>query len=293
MNPKVPLPIPHHRCRFGSRPAVRTGPWTVERGQSPPPCLSGGRRSTAMFPGLHVTDLTPASGGAYTANREWCLSRGASVHPMPVSAFDYKHQLKGSGAPQEFDLILCFGLCMGVFGAQDTVAKHSSNSTVARQYRFLGSAYHQQIFNEALMGQSFSATHVLCHVASQARAVAPCALNYPSWRSRIYNPASGGRHLTQLMGRELAASREPLVANVTGPGAKLAATHTVTTRWNEDQLDVQSMVLTTLRSGGAVLILGAGRMSFFAHFGCRNACSRGSPDSQADVRCRSQGNKMF
>ena len=113
MNPKVPLPILHHRCRFGSRPAVRTGPWTVERGQSPPPCLSGGRRSTAMFPGLHVTDLTPASGGAYTANREWCLSRGVSVHPMPVSAFDYKHQLKGSGAPQEFDLILCFGLCMG------------------------------------------------------------------------------------------------------------------------------------------------------------------------------------
>ena len=215
-----------------------------------------------MFSNLHVTDFSPASGEVYTANREWCLSRGARVHPMPVSAFDYKHQLKGSGAPEEFDLILCFGLCMGIFDANNSLTKWGANSSVSRQYNFLGGAPHQQIFNEALMGQSYRATHVLCHVASQARGVSPCAINFPFLRGRAYNPADTSRHLTQLMGRELEPSREPMVANISGPGARLAATHTVATMWNEYQIDLQSMVLTTLNAGGTVLVLGAGQMRF-------------------------------
>ena len=215
-----------------------------------------------MFSNLHVTDVSPASGKVYTANREWCLSHGVRVHPMPVSAFDYKHHLKGSGAPEEFDLILCFGLCMGVFGANNRLANVGANSSVSRQYKFLGGTHHQQTFNEALMGQSFRATHVLCHTASQARSVSQCAISFPSWRSRVYNPANTSRHLTQLMGGGLATSGEPLVANITGPGARLAATHTVTTQWGEHQTDLQSMVLATLDAGGTVLVLGAGQMRF-------------------------------
>ena len=140
------------------------------------------------------------------------------------------------------------------------------------------------------MGQSFRATHVFCHVASQARGVAPCAMSFPSWRSRIYNSVGSGGHLTQLMGHDLAISQEPLMANITGPGAKLAATHIVTTRAEEDQLDVQSMVLTTLSAGGTVLILGAGQMRVLPTLDVQTPVPAGRP-IQAYLRCHSQCNQ--
>ena len=85
---------------------------------------------------LHVTDLTPASGVTYYNNRQWCAKQGACIHPQPVSLFDYKHML-GDDAPP-FDLIVGFGLCFNVFADEGTsLCSWQSNSTVARQYRYL------------------------------------------------------------------------------------------------------------------------------------------------------------
>ena len=68
----------------------------------------------------------------------------------------------------------------------------------------------------------------------------------------------------QLMGGQLRRSQEPLVVNVTGPGVKAAHTHMVTTHSEEIQIDVQSMILSTLGHGGSVLVLGAGQMRLLA-----------------------------
>ena len=66
------------------------------------------------------------------------------------------------------------------------------------------------------------------------------------------------------MGGNMRRTREPLLVNVTGPGAKAALTHMVTTPLEEIQIDVQSMILSTLGNGGSVLVLGAGQMRLLA-----------------------------
>ena len=62
----------------------------------------------------------------------------------------------------------------------------------------------------------------------------------------------------------LRSTPEPCVVNVTGPGVKAAHTHMVTTPLEEIQIDVQSMILSTLGNGGSVLVLGAGEMRLLA-----------------------------
>ena len=82
-----------------------------------------------MYPGLHITDLTPAAGETYYRNRSWCVEKGATLHPQPVNLFDYKHMLsKNSDAdlPATFDLVVCFGLCFNIFGT----AGHTSAPVV-------------------------------------------------------------------------------------------------------------------------------------------------------------------
>ena len=216
-----------------------------------------------MLRNLHITDLSPASGHVYNSNRQWCLDNGAVVHPMPVSAFDHKHMLRDTAAPAEFDMIVCFGLCFNTFSNNDWLAKPGTNSSVRRQYKCLSSTPHQQIFNEALFGQSITSTQALIHTAKQASFISPRALNFPVCRGRMYNPP-GDRHAHQQMGGNMRRTREPLLVNVTGPGAKAALTHMVTTSSGEVQIDVQSMILSTLGNGGSVLVLGAGQMRLLA-----------------------------
>ena len=79
----------------------------------------------------------------------------------------------------------------------------------------------------------------------------------------MFNP-QGARHVHQLMGGALRRSQDPLMVNVTGPGVKAAYTHMVTTHSEEIQIDVQSMILSTLGNGGSVLVLGAGQMRLLA-----------------------------
>ena len=212
-----------------------------------------------MLRNLHITDISPASGHVYNSNRQWCLDNGAVVHPQPVSAFDYKHMLRKTEAPAEFDMIVCFGLCFNTFYGSDGLAQSGTNSSINRQYKCLSGTPHQQIFSEVLFGQSITSTQVLIHTAKLASFVSPRAMNFPLCRGRMFNP-TGERRLQQLMGGNLRPSGEPLMVNITGPGVKAAHTHMVTTQSEEIQIDVQSMMLTTLQAGGSVLVLGAGQM---------------------------------
>ena len=170
-----------------------------------------------MYPGLHITDLTPAAGETYYRNRSWCVEKEATLHPQPVNLFDYKHMLaKNSEAdlPATFDLVVCFGLCFNVFGtAGEHLGSGGTNSTVSRQYSFLshGSMSHQQIFNEALMGQDMSATHILIHQTNHA-VVSPVPVSYGFAKARMYNP-EGGRHV--LDGGS--CPEYPTLPNIEGP----------------------------------------------------------------------------
>ena len=86
--------------------------------------------------GLENTDTIPASGGTYYDNRLWCAEQGACIHPQPVSLFDYTHAPGFDAHP--FDLIVGFGLCLNVFADEGTsLCSWGTNSTVARQYRYL------------------------------------------------------------------------------------------------------------------------------------------------------------
>ena len=64
------------------------------------------------------------------------------------------------------------------------------------------------------------------------------------------------------MGSKMTDSFAPLVCNVSGPGTLDALTHVRTTPSLEQQLDVQSAIMTTLWAGGSVLVLGCGAMRF-------------------------------
>ncbi len=115
----------------------------------------------------------PASGKDYWENRQWLLQQGAHIHPQPVNLFDYKHMLRKNPdirVPLAFDLIVGFGLCLNVFADAGHLAHRHQNSTVTRQYGFLARTTskldsHQQLFNEALMGQCINSTQILIHQA--------------------------------------------------------------------------------------------------------------------------------
>ena len=237
-----------------------------------------------MLRNLHVTDLTPASGETYHYNRQWCAEQGACIHPQPVSLFDYKHML-GDDAPP-FDLIVGFGLCLNVFADEGTsLCSGQSNSTVARQYRYLAHSdlTHQQLFNEALLGQSVNSTQILIHQVNHA-IVSPTPLSYAFAKVRMYNP-NGLRHLSMRMGAQMTESTAPLVCNVSGPGALDVLTHVRNTMHCEQQLDVQSAILRTLAprergAAGKVLVLGAGDLRFLRKLGHAEPLDSGRPVRQ-------------
>ena len=208
-----------------------------------------------MLRNLHITDLTPASGETYVKNRQWCVDHGATVYSLPVSLFDYRRMMcKDPDAivPSDFDLIVCFGLCLNVFASGDKL-RSKENSTVSRQYRFLAGGPHQNLFMEALLAQNVNTTQILIHQRNHA-IVSPVALSYCSAKMRLYNP-QGPRNLSIV-------DLWPLVCNVSGPGTIDVLTHVRNTRLCEQQLDVQSVILATLAAGGSVLTLGSGDLRF-------------------------------
>ena len=221
----------------------------------------------AMLRNLHITDLTPASGETYYNNRQWCVEQGAQMHYEPVSLFDYKHMMRknpDAPAPLSFDLIVCFGLCLNVFASAEQLSTGTKNSTVARQYRFLARsesslASHQQLFTEALLGQDVNSTQILIHQINHA-IVSPVPVSYCFAKIRLFNPEA--RRVGMFMGSQMSASTSPLVCNVSGPGTIDALSHVRSTASCEQQLDVQSAILATLRAGGSVLVLGAGDLRF-------------------------------
>ena len=216
-----------------------------------------------MLRKLHITDLTPASGETY-----YYLEQGAQMHSELVSLFDYRHMMRKNSdapAPLSFDLIVCFGLCLNVFASAEKLSTGIKNSTVARQYRFLARsesslASHQQLFTEALLGQDVNSTQILIHQISHA-IVSPVPVSYCFAKIRLFNP-EGARKVGMFMGSQMSASTSPLVCNVSGPGTIDALSHVRSTVSCEQQLDVQSAILATLRAGGSVLVLGAGDMRF-------------------------------
>ena len=237
-----------------------------------------------MLSNLHVTDLTPASGEIYYYNRLWCAEQGARVHPQPVSLFDYKHMLGDDGPP--FDLIVGFGLCLNVFADEGaSLCSWGANSTVARQYSYLAGSdlTHQQLFNEALLGQCVNSTQILIHQVNHA-IVSPVPLSHVFARARLYNP-DGPRHLSMRMGAKMTESNSPLVCNLSGPGTLDVLTHVVNTEHSEQQLDVQSVILRTLapsRQGtaGKVLVIGAGDLRFLRTLGHAVPLDSGRPVRQ-------------
>ena len=221
---------------------------------------------------LHVCDIHPAAGEEYMNNLQWCRDHGVVVHSKPVNLFDYKHML---GSDDDFDLVIGFGLCFGTFCGANNVSRWKKtdlpreppireSSVEQRQYshlwnRWKGAPSVQQTFNEALMGQNLRTTHIMIHESHLVKGLSPHAIHFPTFVARMYNPL-GPRHLTQKMGHELVPSGNPMMAAVTGPGSEVASTHLRETFHQERQLDVQSMILTTLNANRRVLIVGAGEM---------------------------------
>ena len=74
------------------------------------------------------------------------------------------------------------------------------------------------------------------------------------------------------MGAQMTESTAPLVCNVSGPGALVVVTHVRNTIYCEQQLDVESAILSTLAPGergaeGKVIVLGAGDLRFLRTLG--------------------------
>ena len=151
------------------------------------------------FNGLFVTDVWPASGEQYLETRTHLLDRGAHIHQLPVNVFDYRFTMvKDVDVPQpdQIDLIVGFGmnfLCFGDHGM-------CSGSSTQRQYDHLAAGKkqfmhfnHQQIFNEALLGQSLRTTQILIHQDNHAF-ISPILTDVACARVPLYNPPGEDLH---------------------------------------------------------------------------------------------------
>ena len=114
--------------------------------------------------------------------------------------------------------------------------------------------------------------------------VSPVPVSYAFAKVRMYNP-DGPRHVGMRMGAQLTASTAPLVCNVSGPGALDVLSHVRNTARGEQQLDVQSAILSTLAprepgAEGKVLVLGAGDLRFLRTLGHAAPLDSGRPVRQ-------------
>ena len=133
------------------------------------------------------------------------------------------------------------------------------------------------------MGQNLRTTHILIHESHLVKGISPHSINFPGFVGRIYNPLDHPRHVTRKMGSELRPSKNPIMAAVTGPGSTVANTHVRTTVHQERQLDVQSMILTTLYANRRVLIIGAGEMRLLPTLSASFPVPGGKPVVMPDI----------
>jgi hypothetical protein len=217
--------------------------------------------SSRLLNGLVVTDVWPAAGPTYLENRARLLEYGAQLHQTPVDCLDYSFTMAKDGGMarrERIDLVVGFGMNLNCFGDVGT----NRWSSTDRQYKHLSACAagrkqflhfnHQQVFSEALLGQSLSTTQILIHQDNHAF-ISPTLSDVACARVPLYNPP-GEDQLFMKMGYDNRRSLKPLWCNVTGNVMD------VLSHARGECLDVHSCIAATLVSGGTVLVVGAGEL---------------------------------
>ena len=221
---------------------------------------------------LIVTDLAFPGGERAPVNREWLRSKGATVPQQSVSAYDYLSDMNRAGVfVDRVDLTITFGYCPSSYnsicsGMVDTNPKKSPyNSTNHRQYKWNPSNWLQHL-NESLIGQDAASTNVIIGPAHQIDSIKQTFKSYPATVVRLYIPQSErGQPLFRIrMGSQCKFQDDMiLMAHVSGPNGEAVQTHFVKTSSGEIQLDISSLIMTTLRHEGTVVSLASGECRLF------------------------------
>ena len=219
---------------------------------------------------LHITDLSPASGDDYVRNRQNLRAYPVvEMHDEPVNVFDYAFSMKKAGTlpSRPFDLVLSYGMSFNSWCQEQQMGTSATqlpngkpirfSSTIDRQYQYLSKhgLEMQYLFTETLVGQDANVTNICIQPANYITTVA-AAMSFPFHVWRVENDG----YLQMRMGNQRNPPHHPLVASVTGPGVMQVATHQRSTGHQEIQLDVASVINSTLNNNGEVLCLGSGEL---------------------------------
>ena len=225
------------------------------------------------FKGLIVTDLMFPGGEKAPAMRRWLRSQGATVPLESVSVYDYLYDMNRAGVfVDRVDLTITFGFCYSSYNSLatdmvDTDADKSPyNSSNKRQYRWLPKQNHLHHLNESLFGQNAAATNIILGPAYQIDAIKQTCKSFPATVVRLHIPhnRNGQPILGIRMGRGCKFSQgHVLMAHVSGPNTDVVNSHMVRTSSGEVQLDLCSLIMSTLRANGTVVSLASGECRLF------------------------------
>ena len=246
--------------------------------------------------GLIVTDLMFPGGEKAPAMRRWLRSQGATVPLESVSAYDYLYDMNRAGVfVDRVDVTITFGYCYSSYNSLatdmvDTDADKSPyNSSNKRQYRWLPKQNHLHHLNESLFGQNAGATNIILGPAYQIDAVKQTCKSFPATVVRLHIPLhrNGQPILGIRMGRGCKFSQgHVLMAHVSGPNTHVVNSHMVRTSSGEVQLDLCSLITSTLRANGTVISLASGECRLFEllkHNDAFTAIDKGAPIIAGDV----------
>ena len=246
--------------------------------------------------GLIVTDLMFPGGEKAPAMRRWLRSQGATVPLESVSAYDYLYDMNRAGVfVDRVDVTITFGYCYSSYNSLatdmvDTDADKSPyNSSNKRQYRWLPKQNHLHHLNESLFGQNAGATNIILGPAYQIDAVKQTCKSFPATVVRLHIPhnRNGQPILGIRMGRGCKFSQgHVLMAHVSGPNTHVVNSHMVRTSSGEVQLDLCSLIMSTLRANGTVISLASGECRLFEllkHNDAFTAIDKGAPIIARDV----------
>ena len=229
--------------------------------------------STDALKGLVITDFHFPGGKIAVENREFLKKHGACVVLSPVDAYDFMYGINRAGVYLEPDLTITYGMCYSSFNHDcsdmiESNPKHSRegckfNSGNARQWKWLPNVNHMHFLHEALAGQDSGANHIMIGPKFQIDQIRPVCTSYPNLIVQLHIPCTPKPIFNLRMGRGCKEDLGKIMCFISGPMSRNLESHFIETEHGEIQLDICSVIMSTLVAGGNVVSLASGECRLF------------------------------
>ena len=209
-------------------------------------------------------------------NREFLKRHGACVVLPQVDAYDYLYGINRAGTYlKPPDVTITYGMCYSSFkhdGSDmiETNSRHNRdgctfNSGNARQWKWLPNFNHMHFLHESLSGQDPDACHIMIAPKGQIDQIRPANTSFPHLIAQLHIPfTSQGKPIFNLrMGKGCKEDIGRIMCFCSGPMSRNLESHFKRTEFGEIQLDICSVIMSTILKGGTVISLASGECRLF------------------------------